>query len=354
MPKDSWGREDRRVKAHEDAALAERMTAPADGRLTASERAHFDRLRRERRTANPGVYLQLGLVLQELITRLRNPRAAEVLADTQLEEGLHRLCEELGVPTHPGAPSYLLREVESRLSSARRCPSLDLAAKEFLKDVQVCLGMLPNPGRESLGSGQEREKFIAGRGIDSLWHFTDIKNLESILRHGLLPRATLSRRGIRFSESDPDRYDGCTDTVSLSISFPNGTMFWDKRCQDPSRGWCLLRLSWEVLRTTNALFCTVNAASHLALPHSDLEALFAEDRRAPDLLPRFPTNEQAEVLISEQIPQGLILEILVQAKEGPIRDLDDPRIRIDPDAAEWNTRNFAMSQDRFRAHFMRG
>jgi hypothetical protein len=104
----------------------------------------------------------------------------------------------------------------------------------------------------------------------------------------------------------------------------------------------------------NALFCTVNAASHLALPHSDLEALFAEDRRAPDLLPRFPTNEQAEVLISEQIPQGLILEILVQAKEGPIRDLDDPRIRIDPDAAEWNTRNFAMSQDRFRAHFMRG
>lgn len=74
---------------------------------------------------------------------------------------------------------------------------------------------------------------IAERNIPCLVHFTQIENISSILQNGILPR-TLLAPGYHFN--DEMRLDGFSESISLSISFPNWQMFYRCRCAERSRG----------------------------------------------------------------------------------------------------------------------
>lgn len=60
-----------------------------------------------------------------------------------------------------------------------------------------------------------------GKGVTELVHFTPADNLKYIFQLGLVPRATLEQKGYPFVPTDEDRVDHRTNSVSLSVSFPN-------------------------------------------------------------------------------------------------------------------------------------
>ena len=152
------------------------------------------------------------------------------------------------------------------------------------------------------------EKFIAERGIKSLFHFTRLDNLASILESGLLTKDACQQGGIVPTINDPLRYDG-TGAVCATISFPNYKMFYRLRCDNPDVEWVVLKLKRSLLWRKHCAFCSTNAGdgSVYTIPIEQrqglapLQAMFGdygiikrEDLAIPD---HYPTNPQAEVLL---------------------------------------------------------
>lgn len=90
---------------------------------------------------------------------------------------------------------------------------------------------------------------VKNRGIEYLWHFTKIENLDSILRNGLIPRGVLSAQGINVNFNDHHRLDRQVNANCLSIGHPNYKMFYRLRVQDSSQLWVVLAIKPEVLWT---------------------------------------------------------------------------------------------------------
>lgn len=67
------------------------------------------------------------------------------------------------------------------------------------------------------------EEFAIERGIKSLFNFTRVDNLPSILTEGLLTREACALAGIDPAINDLHRYDG-TGAISATISYPNYRM----------------------------------------------------------------------------------------------------------------------------------
>lgn len=75
-----------------------------------------------------------------------------------------------------------------------------------------------------LGVQKEIPGFLASRGIESLYHFTSIKNLASISKHGLMGRELLTSKGYDFIASDFVRMEPVENAICLSLSQPNNFM----------------------------------------------------------------------------------------------------------------------------------
>src|SRR5450830_1213049 len=98
------------------------------------------------------------------------------------------------------------------------------------------------------------------KGIHSLYHFTRIENLSSILQNGLLQKNYLTQNIPGALCNDPLRIDG-TDAVCATIGFPNYKMWHGLKCDSPNAEWVLLVLKSEVLWERDCAFCKTNAAS---------------------------------------------------------------------------------------------
>lgn len=157
-------------------------------------------------------------------------------------------------------------------------------------------------------------KIVKQRGIRDLFHFTRIENVDSILCRGLISEADLRENAVPHVASDAERRDGRLDGVSLSVSFPNWKMFYSKRVNsDAPTHWVVLSICPSVLWTHRVEFFTYNAASE-GMVDSEKSAhmrsaafreLFAGEHRMTEkgfsLPKRFPTQNQAEVLVFEPI-----------------------------------------------------
>jgi hypothetical protein len=184
--------------------------------------------------------------------------------------------------------------------------------------------------------------FIQSRKIEYLVHFTRVANLPNILTHGLLGRTTLEESQIDVQVNDSFRFDYLPNGICCSISFPNYRMFYRMRCDNPDDDWAVLRLSAEILRTKQCVFCVENAASH-EIAHADvvertglpaLEAMFVDHEGMPSraalrIPDNYTTNPQAEVLVLEPIEKELIIDALVDSKER-IRNIQNLANTIRP------------------------
>lgn len=206
------------------------------------------------------------------------------------------------------------------------------------------------------------ENILQERQIQYLCHFTRLENLESILTYGVIPRSNLYNEEFNNNPYLPvhgifnDRYriDGKTDAICLSISFPNSSMFYRLRCADNRTKWAVIVLSADVLIDKNCAFYPTNAANNCVrrLPTKNfqridaLNALFeGSDEEREYLLPKDPTDVQAEVLVFDKIEQRYIVSCVFDSD-----DLKDEFINKFPNYKfESNQNRWGVFNDRFYA-----
>lgn len=156
------------------------------------------------------------------------------------------------------------------------------------------------------------------RGIEYLVHFTNTKNLESILSHGLLNRDYLDNYEYDYEYNDYLRLDNVTESISTSITFPNYKMFWAIRKNNPNEDWAILFINAIKAFQRKCAFCSSNAACNeerlkeleKRCTYEAYVKMFEESgsntRKIMGLTPDEPTNPQAEVLVLENIPINFI------------------------------------------------
>lgn len=172
---------------------------------------------------------------------------------------------------------------------------------------------------EKMKRQQDIKDVCARFEIPSLVHFTQLANLENILKNGLISRDSVE--GIAQINDDL-RLDGRRNYISTSIGFPNCKMFYRYRLQKGGL-WCVLLIKKPVLWELDCLFCKFNAADHrissqtahiLASPEQ-LSGMFDEipelGTRDENKLKVFdPTDVQAEVLVKDLIMKDYILGVI--------------------------------------------
>jgi hypothetical protein len=95
------------------------------------------------------------------------------------------------------------------------------------------------------------------RGVDELVHFTNILNLENIIRYGLLSRKEIETKGIRYYFNDKKRLENMSHAICLSISFPNYKMLYKYM---RSEKFLIISLDKSILWELICIFCPTNAA----------------------------------------------------------------------------------------------
>jgi hypothetical protein len=205
----------------------------------------------------------------------------------------------------------------SRLAKSE---ALDRLSQEDSNAVQWAVAILKNEYRKI---DSEVEKIANQLCIPYLVHFTNERNLSSVLNIGLHPKGNAERCKFNPSVNDMLRLDGHTDAVSLSIGFPNSRMFYKYRKQLEQDCWAVIVIDRSVLWKKTCAFCRHNAADsrissrsldELSSHHSLLEMF--EDMPSPNsrhdqrLHQYDPTDVQAEVLAFGVIPKSLMVEIV--------------------------------------------
>ncbi|MDF2052995.1 DarT ssDNA thymidine ADP-ribosyltransferase family protein [Priestia megaterium] len=159
-------------------------------------------------------------------------------------------------------------------------------------------------------------------GIRFLVHFTQARNLSSILQNGILPITDLNSRYMSYGWNDAQRLDGFHNASCFSIERPNYKMFYKYRNENPQLDWVVLGIKKEVLWEKDCAFCVENAASN-SITRTSIESrkgvqafkrLYHEFPNKPTrenlkLHPILPTNPQAEVLIFGEVEPSYIFAV---------------------------------------------
>lgn len=173
------------------------------------------------------------------------------------------------------------------------------------------------------------------RKIKYLIHFTNIKNLQSILENNLCPISYLKTNNINYINNDTQRLDNKLNCISLSIEYPNSYML--KTYMNKNR-FCLLILNAQKVLLYNNytkyyLYC--NAARNDASQWLEtevlskdryLENMFMEhnpdtrehcqySRSEKGIKDYLPTNAQAEILFNGIINSAYIESIVFQTQD---------------------------------------
>ncbi|RWJ74644.1 MAG: DUF4433 domain-containing protein [Mesorhizobium sp.] len=206
------------------------------------------------------------------------------------------------------------------------------------------------------------------RRIPYLVHFTQVRNLASIVTHGLLSREDLLTRGLGAFVSARDRLDEKDEAISVSISAINLEMFKAKQEAWGRSAWVVLLLDPSILWTHNCRFLSRNAARRAMKEHRGFlggpwgfSQMFLDDLPPPLFkgtsyrletgIPDFLTTcPDAEVQVLEPIAPETIFHAWVERSDlaeavqaeldrlpGPERDvsLQEFQPRFSNGYAEW-------------------
>lgn len=177
---------------------------------------------------------------------------------------------------------------------------------------------------------------IIERKIDSLYHFTTIENLFSIMEREFICSRTLLDKlklendgyftGDYVDHMDAERIDGLRDFINLSLSRPHWYLLnkYSQRTKLREFDWCILQLNTEPLLRPTTLFSVCNAASNAAKNYGvnagliAFENMFRETVEAAtnvytrqNLPSHFTTDIQAEVLVKDRISIKNITDVFL-------------------------------------------
>ncbi|MCR3891448.1 DUF4433 domain-containing protein [Aeromonas caviae] len=161
---------------------------------------------------------------------------------------------------------------------------------------------------------QTIENYAKERAIPYLLHFTRAINLPSIMTHGIYPVGRAHEVDAAPVINDNYRFDGHSDSTSLSIGFPNCQMLYKYRMSDVTVDWVILVLPPSILWTKNCAFCYHNAAdgristqplTNLMTPrafagmYQDIAGIPSREEQRLKIYD--PSDVQAEVLVFDVI-----------------------------------------------------
>lgn len=169
---------------------------------------------------------------------------------------------------------------------------------------------------------------ILKREINHLIHFTNIKNLPSILSNGILSIQDLQKDSLNYLNNDCLRLDGYPNSISLSVSFPNYSMLSKYRLysEKPQRMAIILidpSILWELdcafypTNAANGIFSNTNISSlkNLQAWNNLFEPNTPDKNRLILNIPEnFTTDPQAEVLCLNSIPPSKIKSIFFDSE----------------------------------------
>lgn len=155
---------------------------------------------------------------------------------------------------------------------------------------------------------------IERRSIKNLIHFTATSNINSILQNGIMSKDTLTHQGMSHTHNDEMRLEGLLNSISLSIEFPNYSMFSKYRLYDNPKDMAVIQIDPKVLLDKDCAFYHTNAASvdFHGIPLQELKkyeswsSMFSElykgiNRTELCIPPNYTTHPQAEVLCFDRI-----------------------------------------------------
>jgi len=179
------------------------------------------------------------------------------------------------------------------------------------------------------------KRLVKTRGITRLCHFAPSRKLAQILmdERGILATQHLKddERAV-FDPTDLQRLDGHPEHVCCSIEYPNAWYF--RKARNAERAfldWVVLLVKPDHLYRPGVKFCPRNAAAgygrYLSEGAEGLEGMFAADVEGAyghvysrkGKRPSVPTDDQAEVLVPDNIGVGDILAVAV-ATEGQAQE----------------------------------
>lgn len=213
----------------------------------------------------------------------------------------------------------------------------------------------------------EFQNEIEQRGIEHLIHFTPAINLLSIFEQDkLLSRSLLERFDIDQTDifdyvefTDEIRFDD-KSYINLSIQHPNSFLFncfRQKTAEESHMFWCVLKINKKYIYQTDTLFSVTNAAnSHnkrnvgvtgdiekfRMLFANSLQIVTSYNSRTVsrnNLPTKYPTDEQAEVLVKNEIFVNDILQVCFKDEN----DLAMGKAAL----SDYNTSNFVVDASLF-------
>lgn len=181
---------------------------------------------------------------------------------------------------------------------------------------------------------------VKRRGITRLCHFTPSRNLVHIMtgQRGILATKHLEQdeRSV-FTSTDLERHDRHEGHICCSIEYPNAWYFDRAKSRDDLfKDWVVLFIDPKYLWFQGTRFCRRNAASgygsnviegergFFEMFASSITGAYSRNfARSPTHLDCCPTDNQAEVLIPDEVGISDILAIVVpteiQAKKESVR-----------------------------------
>lgn len=156
------------------------------------------------------------------------------------------------------------------------------------------------------------------RNIKYLYHFSAIENVDSIMKYGILSVNKLKNNNIKYDFNDNERYDKRYNCISCSVEFPNGILLNNFKNKF-NKKYVIFRINIDVLNYKYALCCPTNAATCKGdyIVGIDKFVKLYEGERF-DLPNSFPTSEQAEILIFNNIEPKYIEQIIFETKQDEL------------------------------------
>ncbi len=151
--------------------------------------------------------------------------------------------------------------------------------------------------------------------VISFYHFTNIVNIDSILKNGLMNKKYMDSNGISYSYTDSKRSDSQLDCISLSLVAANKAMLYKKKNEINSERIIIELDAKKIINDyySNIYYCKYNASAPSAIKILDTNKDFLKTVSAFDnMFENGKPTYQAELLVSGIIATKYFKKLYVE------------------------------------------